>query len=575
MKKLSLLVTAALLLTLTVTIQGVSAEPAVLYVDANGVCGGNLPCYPHPQDAVNAANPGDTIRVYPGTYGHRQYTSPIPPHWGPGDQYAPALIVWKDGLTIEAVDPDPANTVIQTTYNFWVNMYSPGGGGGGSIEHSTGCTWNAVTKVWEGNCVRPTFGTAPNAVAIIASNVTLRGFTFHRPFDFTDGTYNTAGVMIGGLYAGDPDHLGADNNTVENCAFSNVWHAVYIWHSSGNRIVNNTVAELNTNHWAAISTYDGYNDVQINYGHLSQNNLIANNVLANKGIALGAWAPPTWTSNAGSQVCCNTTTSVGVTYAHGPVLLGCNTGGFWSYNADNVVRITGITYTGDVLAQVGPVNLSAQLAYDGPHDGSGFQVEFQVGDSAYTAVTAAGGSAGLTISLPVGVYEVKAKISVCENCEFSDTQFLAVYDPVGSFVTGGGWIWSPPGAYAANLALEGKATFGFVSKYKKGASVPDGNTEFQFQTAGLSFKSTAYDWLVVAGARAQFKGSGTINGLGDYGFMLTAIDGQVNGGGGVDRFRIKIWDKSTGQVVYDNQMGAGDAEEPTTALGGGSIVIHK
>ena len=41
--------------------------------------------------------------------------------------------------------------------------------------------------------------------------------------------------------------------------------------------------------------------------------------------------------------------------------------------------------------------------------------------------------------------------------------------------------------------------------------------------------------------------------------MLTAIDGQVNGGGGVDKFRIKIWDKDDGErVVYDNQMGAAD-----------------
>jgi hypothetical protein len=81
--------------------------------------------------------------------------------------------------------------------------------------------------------------------------------------------------------------------------------------------------------------------------------------------------------------------------------------------------------------------------------------------------------------------------------------------------------------------------------------------------------------LVVAGARAQFKGEGTINGGGRYGFMLTAIDGQVNGGG-VDKFRIKIWDKNNGAItVYDNQMGASDNSNPTTALGGGNIVIHK
>ena len=42
---------------------------------------------------------------------------------------------------------------------------------------------------------------------------------------------------------------------------------------------------------------------------------------------------------------------------------------------------------------------------------------------------------------------------------------LAVYDTGGGFVTGGGWITSPPGAYASDPQLTGKAQFGFVSKY--------------------------------------------------------------------------------------------------------------
>jgi hypothetical protein len=56
----------------------------------------------------------------------------------------------------------------------------------------------------------------------------------------------------------------------------------------------------------------------------------------------------------------------------------------------------------------------------------------------------------------------------------------------------------------------------------------------------------------------------------------TIIDGQISGGTGTDKFRIKIWDKNNGDaVVYDNQMGAGEDADPTTELGGGSIVIHK
>jgi hypothetical protein len=149
-----------------------------------------------------------------------------------------------------------------------------------------------------------------------------------------------------------------------------------------------------------------------------------------------------------------------------------------------------------------------------------------------------------------------------------------IYDPNGGFVTGGGWINSPAGAYYANPSLTGKANFGFVSKYKKGQSTPDGNTEFQYQAGNLNFKAIGFDWLVIAGAKAQFKGYGTINGSGDYGFMLTATDGQTNGGGGTDKFRMKIWLRSTGAIVYDNLLGAPDTTDPTTVLGGGSIEIH-
>lgn len=56
--------------------------------------------------------------------------------------------------------------------------------------------------------------------------------------------------------------------------------------------------------------------------------------------------------------------------------------------------------------------------------------------------------------------------------------------------------------------------------------------------------------------------------------MLTAIDGEVAGGGGVDRLRIRIWDRTTDTIVYDTQAGAGTDADPTTVLGGGSITIH-
>jgi len=201
--------------------------------------------------------------------------------------------------------------------------------------------------------------------------------------------------------------------------------------------------------------------------------------------------------------------------------------------------------------------------------GDGVVEEVSVGDGAREVV-------GSHSYAAAGVYTIRLTIVDAAGASAGASfDYVVVYDPEGGFVTGGGWINSPAGAYAPDPTLSGRANFGFVSKYKKGADVPTGNTEFQFKVANLNFRSESYDWLVVAGAKAQYKGTGTINGAGSYGFMLTAIDGQVNGGGGVDKFRIKIWDKGTGQVVYDNQMGADDKADPTTAIGGGSIVIHK
>jgi hypothetical protein len=144
-------------------------------------------------------------------------------------------------------------------------------------------------------------------------------------------------------------------------------------------------------------------------------------------------------------------------------------------------------------------------------------------------------------------------------------EYVVVYDPDGGFVTGGGWIDSPE--VALPDLTTGKANFGFISRYKNGATVPTGQTEFNFKAGDLNFHSESYEWLVVDSPKAQYKGSGTINGDGNYDFKVTVIDDAA-----VDKFRIKIWDAAG--VVYDTQMGDEDYADPTTTMGGGSIVIH-
>ena len=202
------------------------------------------------------------------------------------------------------------------------------------------------------------------------------------------------------------------------------------------------------------------------------------------------------------------------------------------------------------------------------------------GPATLTETNGSGSATATRVLTAPGVYTVGVAISdgmatTRRSSVVDAPAYVVVYDQAGGFATGGGWINSPPGAYAADPALSGKASFGFVSRYQKGASVPSGNTEFQFKAGSLGFASASYQWLVVAGARAQFKGEGTINGTGRYGFLLTAIDGQIAGGGGADKFRIKIWSIASGQMVYDNKMGSPEDSDAATALGGGSILIHK
>ena len=112
----------------------------------------------------------------------------------------------------------------------------------------------------------------------------------------------------------------------------------------------------------------------------------------------------------------------------------------------------------------------------------------------------------------------------------------------------------------------------FNSKYKNGAS-PKGDATLVFTNGNLRFESSNYSYLAISGSRAQFAGTGKINGGGATNdFILTVTDGGV---GGQDYIRMKITQKN-GTVIYDSGLGASDASNPTTAVGEGSnVVIQK
>ena len=134
----------------------------------------------------------------------------------------------------------------------------------------------------------------------------------------------------------------------------------------------------------------------------------------------------------------------------------------------------------------------------------------------------------------------------------------------------------PIGPYTGGFdpSLTGKLSFGFNSQYFKGATNPKGEVLVNFLAGDFEFNALNFDYLVITSARAQFGGFGKVNGVSGYNFILTVVDGDLSGGG-VDKFRLKIWDKASGVIIYDNEPGRSDADDPITPVGDPSSIIIK
>lgn len=284
----------------------------------------------------------------------------------------------------------------------------------------------------------------------------------------------------------------------------------------------------------------------------------------------GAWVDVTTSVNTQTNIICGTTTTLS------PFLVA----------EQNVAPVIASIQLPSAPVPIGTsVSITVSFSDENANDAHTATIDWEGGTSAGIVTgSAASGTVTATHTYAVpGVYTISVAVSDGGlSTSRSSTQdapaYIVVFDPSAGFVTGGGWITSPAGACrfaACTNETSGRATFGFVSRYRPGASTPSGETEFQFQAGGLRFRSTSYDWMVPSGARAQFKGVGQINGSGEYGFLITAIDGALLPAGGADRFRIKIWNRVTGAVVYDNQIEQAEDSDAATPLGGGSIVIHR
>ena len=150
---------------------------------------------------------------------------------------------------------------------------------------------------------------------------------------------------------------------------------------------------------------------------------------------------------------------------------------------------------------------------------------------------------------------------------------VVIYDPNGGYTYGGGYYDSRAGALVADPSTTGKASYGFTMNYFKNSTNPKGETQFEFKVGDFEFNALNFDYLVISNSMAQFKGTGKIiGGQSGVAFTMTVTDGQLDGSG-IDKIRMKIYNKNNGKIIYDNQPGASDAALPTQAVGSNSVVV--
>jgi len=97
---------------------------------------------------------------------------------------------------------------------------------------------------------------------VIASDVTITGFTIIGHYDGIQQDFNNPGIIIGGTFPGDYGNLGVERVTISNNVFTDSWSAIYVWKSSNNLITGNEIYDMD---WRAIQVYDGSNDAQLAY----------------------------------------------------------------------------------------------------------------------------------------------------------------------------------------------------------------------------------------------------------------------------------------------------------------------
>ena len=223
-----------------------------------------------------------------------------------------------------------------------------------------------------------------------------------------------------------------------------------------------------------------------------------------------------------------------------------------------------------------PVSVNASFIDTGTKDTHKASWDFGDGTKIDGVVTESNGSGTVTgthIYTHPGVYSVSLTVTDKDGgVGLNVYQYIVIYNPTGGFITAAGYFESPAGAYVSDSQKTGDIKFGIDAKYKD--NTPQGKTKLNFKDANFNFESTSYEWYTINTNKAQLKGTGTINSIGSYIFLITMIDSGLPEGQHQDKLHIKITD-TNGQLIYDNQPGSSDTADPTVQITNGAIKVHQ
>jgi len=246
----------------------------------------------------------------------------------------------------------------------------------------------------------------------------------------------------------------------------------------------------------------------------------------------------------------------------------------------NVSPTAGVVSTSPTMIAVGgTINTSVTVNDVGTNDTHTASIDWDDTSTSAGTVTESSGSgtvSGSHVYTAPGVYTLSITISDDDGGQVVATAFsyIVVYDPEGGHVRSTAHYDSPSGAYtpedSGDADVTGDASIGMEVQYDNaGSTVPSGHADFRFRLADLEMDSTGISWLVVENTltHAYFVGTGTVNGVSGYEFLVSVIDGSP------DRVRVRVWETSSGTVIYDNQYNAPVDTAPLTATSSGQIVI--